>query len=188
MWAWACTFPYIWLYSTAFCAQMLVNASLCQSALSSRKLQTVICTQTFRQDDPFPQKTNNSKHQTSYAISAVLYVRPQGCLWKLYCTKDKSEVSRIVELPSSMEVIIRLTKTYRILAPISVLKPNGDMLRIELSLDRPHWHRGSRRFEYLLSIWSMSKGHCTRERALESPTTTTMVNGTNRISQMIKSG
>ncbi len=65
--AWARMFSHIWRYSTVFCAQMLVNASLLQSAPSWRWLTTVICAQTFRQDDPCPQK-----------ISAVLYARPQG--------------------------------------------------------------------------------------------------------------
>ena len=59
--AWARMFPHIWRYSTVFCAQMLVNASLHQSALSWRWLTTVICAQTFRQDDPCPQKTKAFK-------------------------------------------------------------------------------------------------------------------------------
>ena len=70
--AWTPMFTHVWRYATVFCAQMPINASLSQSAVSltlkllySRKLSSRTIPKQKRREGP--------KRHTSYVILAVLY-------------------------------------------------------------------------------------------------------------------
>ena len=106
-----CTFPHACQYSTVFCAQMLVNTTLHQTIAYN----CYNCVQTFRHNDPCPQKTKHSRRQThtlslslslSNAISAVLYVRLLGHFAKtiLYIS-IVINVSELATLYSTMYVV-----------------------------------------------------------------------------------
>ena len=74
--AWTRTFPHVWWYFTIFLEQMLVNTTLRQSLFSWRYFTIVTCVQTFRQDDPYTQKTRLFK--ASKVLCDFVSERPQG--------------------------------------------------------------------------------------------------------------